>query len=70
MLCPRPTPLNRRPTVQNLPTPHRARLPAKRVRSSATNWYSHSVASRPLGTCGAPIRGAASALILTLPGDQ
>ena len=24
MLCPRPTPLNRRPTVQNLPNPHRA----------------------------------------------
>ncbi len=24
MLCLRPTPLNRRPTVQNLPNPHRA----------------------------------------------
>jgi len=24
MLCPRPTPLNRRPTVPNLPDPHRA----------------------------------------------
>ena len=32
MLCPRPTPLNRRPTVQNLPNPHRAHPPAKRVR--------------------------------------
>jgi hypothetical protein len=35
MLCPRPTPLNRRPTVPNLPNPHRAHPPAKRVRSSA-----------------------------------
>jgi len=35
MLCPRPTPLNRRPHVPNLPDPHRARPPAQRVRSSA-----------------------------------
>ena len=35
MLCPRPTPLNRRPNVPNLPRPHRAHPPAERVRSSA-----------------------------------
>jgi len=35
MLCPRPTPLNRRPNVRNLPDPHRARPPAQRVRSPA-----------------------------------
>jgi hypothetical protein len=35
MLYPRPTPLNRRPTVPNLPNPHRGHPPAQRVRSSA-----------------------------------
>ena len=33
MLCLSPMPLNRRPKVPNLPDPHRARPPAKRVRS-------------------------------------
>jgi len=37
MLSPRPTPLNRRPNVRNLPDPHRARPPAQRVRSSASS---------------------------------
>jgi hypothetical protein len=35
MLCPRPTPLNRRPNVPNLPDLHRRHPPAQRVRSSA-----------------------------------
>jgi hypothetical protein len=42
MLCPRPTPLNRRPTVPNLPNPHSRRPPAQRVRSSvksAPRWF-------------------------------
>jgi hypothetical protein len=34
MLCPRPTPLNRRPNVPNLLDPHRAHPPEQRVRSS------------------------------------
>ena len=40
MLCLSPMPLNRRPKVPNLPDPHRARPPAKRVRSPARNRHS------------------------------
>jgi hypothetical protein len=48
MLYPRPTPLNRRPTVPNLPNPHRGHPPAQRVRSPAK--------SRPLGSISLLIR--------------
>jgi hypothetical protein len=48
MLYPRPTPLNRRPTVPNLPNPHRGHPPAQRVRSPAK--------SRPLGSISLLLR--------------